>query len=82
MQLQCLPACCPKARNGLVNNPPQVMWLEGLIILVVIVLALVVGCTCMHVRCGPVAHTHDPHLRLPVVLGSACAPGTWTAAGM
>lgn len=28
------------------------MWLEGLIILVVIVLALVVGCTCMHVRRG------------------------------
>lgn len=26
----------------------HVMWLEGLIILVVIVLALVVGCTCMH----------------------------------
>ena len=57
MQPQCLPACCPKARNGLVNNPPQVMWLEGLIILVVVVLALVVGCTCMHVSCGPVAHT-------------------------
>lgn len=31
------------------------MWLEGLIILVVIVLALTVGCTCMHVSCGPAA---------------------------
>lgn len=31
---------------------PQVMWLEGLIVLVVILLALVVGCTCMHVSQG------------------------------
>ncbi len=45
----CAVVCCFIPQR-LCARALQVMWLEGLIILVVIVMALAVGCTCMHVR--------------------------------